>query len=225
MEITITTHSPSHTQLPSNWDWLLFIRSTGRKTVNTEACKYACRFSVKHGNLPFLPTHLIASSGKILVLPGGQALCLRRGTPSTCCARCSPTGAVPVISWKCCCCSVHRPGHQISCTISSVVHLHSACIQVAGKDVPLPGIKSQLLLLKMELEEEQAGIMFSFQTVNEVAYLLFPITLTQHFSGKSIHPGHGGPRFNSLLHLREDKPISSGHTLAIRLHKGTFSSC
>lgn len=129
----------------------------------------------------------------------------------------SPENAVAAAS--------HRPGHQISCTISSVVHLHSACIQVAGKGVSLPGIKSQLLLLKMELEEEQAGIKFSFQTVNEVAYLLFPITLTQHFSGKSIHTGHGGPRFNSLLHLREDKRISSGHTLAIRLHKGTFSSC
>ena len=106
-----------------------------------------------------------------------------------------------------------------------MVHLHSACIQVAGKDLSLPRVKSQLLLLKMELGEEQAGIMFSFQTVNKIAYFLFPITLTQHFSGKSIHPGHGGPRFNLLLHLREDKPVSSGHALAIRLHKETFSSC
>ena len=224
MEITVATHSPSHTQLSSNWDWLLFTRSTGTKTGNMEACKYACRFSVKHGNLPFLPTHLISSSGKILVLPGGQALCLRRGIPSSCCAQHSPIRAMPVVSWKRCCCSVRRPGFQIPCTISPMVH-HSACIQVAGKNLSLPGVKSQLLLLKMELGEEQAGIMFSFQTVNKIAYFLFAITLTQHFSGKSIHPGHGGPRFNSLLHLREDKPISSGHALAIRLHKGTFSSC
>lgn len=225
MEITITTHSPSHTQLPSNWDRLLFIRSTGRKIMNMEACKYACCSSVKHGNLPFLPTHLIPSSGKILVLPRRQALCLRQGIPSTCCARCSPIGAMPVVSWKCCCFSVHRPGLQIPCTIYTMVHLHSASIQVAGKDLSLPRVKIQLLFLKMELGEEQAGIMFSLQTVNEVAYLLFPITLTQHFSGKSIHVGHRGPRFNSILHPREGKPISSGHTLAIRIHKGTVSSC
>lgn len=61
MEITITTHSPSQTQLPSNWDWLLFTQSTGRKIANTEPCKYACRFGVKHGNLPFLSTHLISN--------------------------------------------------------------------------------------------------------------------------------------------------------------------
>lgn len=110
------------------------------------------------------------------------------------------------------------------CTIPATGHLHSACIQLAGNDLSLPGAKSQLLHLKLGLGEEQAGFTFSFQTVDQVAYLLFPINLTQHFSGKNIHPGHGGPRFNSLLHLREDKLIFSGHTLPIRFHKGTFSS-
>lgn len=86
------------------------------------------------------------------------------------------------------------------------------------------GAKSQLLHLKLGLGEVQAGFTFSFQTVDQVAFLLSPINLTQHFNGKTIHPGHGGPRLNSLLHLREDKLIYSEHPLAIRLHKGTFSS-
>lgn len=119
---------------------------------------------------------------------------------------------------------MRRPGLQVPGTASPMVHFHPACMQVVGKDLSLPWVKSQLLLLKMELGEEQAGIKFSFQTVNKATYHLFPITLTQH-CGKSIHPGHRGPRYNSLLHPREDKAISSGHTLAIRLHKGTFSSC
>ena len=168
-----------------------------KKDVNTEACKHACHFSINHENLSFLPTHLMSSSGKILVLPGGQALCLCRGIRSACCARRNPIGAVTVVSWKHRCYSAHGPGLQIPCTTPPTGHLPSACIQVAGKDLSLPGVKSRLLLLKMELGEEQAGIMSSFQTVNKAACLLFPITLTQHFSGKSIHPGHGGPRSSS----------------------------
>lgn len=97
-EVGITTHSPSHTQLPSKWDWLLLKPSTAIKTVNMEACECVCCFSLKHGDLPFLPMHLMSSSGKILVLPRGQSFCLHRGIPFTCCARQSPIRVMSAFS-------------------------------------------------------------------------------------------------------------------------------
>lgn len=66
MAITMTTHSPPHMQLPANWSRLLFMCSTGRKTPDTEASKYACSLSIKHEHLPSLP--FPPTSYKVLIL-------------------------------------------------------------------------------------------------------------------------------------------------------------
>lgn len=68
-EAGITTHSPSHTQLPSKWDQLLFKLSTAIRTTNMDTCEYVCCFSIRHGNLPFPPTHVMPSSGKFWYFP------------------------------------------------------------------------------------------------------------------------------------------------------------
>lgn len=179
--------------------------------MTMDAGEYACCFSIKHGNLPFLHTHLMSCSGKILGLPTGQTFCLhlllavRDRAPSEPC-QVFPENAAAV--------AAACTGILTLCTISPVVHLHSAHIQLKAKKSFLPGIKSYLFLTRVRRTS------FPFQQCIQAAF-----TLTQHFNGKSTHPGHGGLQFNSLLHLREGKSISSGHTLATSLHKGIFSFC
>lgn len=100
-------------------------QSKAMQTMNMDTREYVCCFSIKHGNLPFLHTHLMSSSGKILGLPTGQTFCLhlllavRDRFPSESC-QFFPGNAAAV--------AAACTGIQTLCTISPMVHLHSAHI-------------------------------------------------------------------------------------------------
>lgn len=134
MAITMTTHSPPRMQLPANWSRLLFTCNTGRKTPDTEASKYACSLSIKHRHLPSLPTHLLPSSGKILVqarVDGSLLPSMNDAAPS----------------------EPHRPYPEHATAARSAVQsqwcsLSPAATWHQGESPSLSGVKSQTLLLK-----------------------------------------------------------------------------
>lgn len=127
-EITKTTHSPSHAQLPSDWDWLLLARSTWRKTANMAACKYASQHKTLKPPFPPHPprTEFWQDSGA------------SRGTGSAYIEGYLLLAVQYAAPWE----SSPQNSAAAACTglafrSPPIVHLYSACIQVAGKEGPL----------------------------------------------------------------------------------------